>query len=107
MKHGWSITRQPRLTPQRCAVFPHVRSGNYIDTGMTIPGYDPHVYVSDVAAMELGRFVGMVPQGELHSLRAELALEQAKVEVLQAKVRKLEDFKSAVELVKVSIASGD
>ncbi len=99
MKHGWTVTRQPRLTPQRCAVFPHVRSGHYIDAGTMIPGFDPHVYISDVAAMELGRFVGMVPGGELRAVQAELELERSKVEVLQEQVQKLQDFKSAVELV--------
>jgi hypothetical protein len=103
VKHGWTLTASPRMMPQRCAVFPHVRTGNYIDTGMTISGFDPHVYVSDVAAQELGRFVGMVPGGDLRRAEAELQLEQAKTEILQERIAELERFKAAVELVRVEV----
>jgi hypothetical protein len=103
MQHGWFFTKQLRVTPQRCAVFPHIHSDAYIDTGMDIPGRDPHVYIGTVAATELGKAVGMVPGGEVRRVEAELALERGKVEILQEQVEKLERFKSAVDLVKAEI----
>ena len=49
------------MRPQRCAVFPHVNNGAFIDTGITMDTWDPHIYISAEAAQELGKFAGMVP----------------------------------------------
>ncbi len=103
MKHGWTLTRSPRMTPQRCAVFPHVRSSLFIDTGTSVMGMDPHVYISETAAKELGEYIGMVPGSRVQSVRTQLDAEKAKVAELTKQVAELERFKAAVELVKAEL----
>lgn len=98
--HGWVWTRGPALRPQRCAVFPHISASMWIDTGIDIQGYDPHVYISDVAAKELGKMVGMVAEQKLTLAKRELSEAKDEISRLKNKVEELERFKDAVQLIK-------
>ena len=103
--HGWTWVRTPPLRPQRCAVFPHIQQGAYIDVGIDINSYDPHVYIGEMAARELGKMVGMVPKSDLDQAR--IALDDARATLTEAekKIEKLEAFKDAVTLVKAEIGA--
>jgi hypothetical protein len=101
--HGWQWVRQASLPPNRCAVFPHINSGAIIDTGMRIEGYDPHVYIGEVAAKELGKMAGMVPKSVLDLAQADERAAQDRIRSLEARVAELEEFKAAVTLVKAEI----
>lgn len=103
--HGWSWVRQAALRPQKCAVFPHVNDGAFIDTGNDIVGWDPHVYVSQTAAEQLGAFVGMVPGSDLQISETKLNLANERIEELEREVAVLEEFKQAVRLVSAEMES--
>ncbi len=98
--HGWSWQRQATMRPQRCAVFPHVNNGAFIDTGITMDTWDPHIYISAEAAQELGKFAGMVPGEALKNAQEATVAANQYIAELEAKVTRLEEFKSAVELIK-------
>jgi hypothetical protein len=100
--HGWTWQREPVQRPQRCAVFPHIQQGAYIDTGMNINTYDPHVYIGETAARELGKMVGMVPRSDLDQAR--IALDEARATIVekQREVEQLQAFKDAVELIQAA-----
>jgi hypothetical protein len=77
-----------RLKPQKCVVLPQVGGSHqegYIDSGMEIPGWDNHAYVSVVAVREMVKFLGWPTPDEHLALKAEL--EQAREELAKARDR--------------------
>jgi len=71
----------------------------WIDTGTDINSVDPHVYISDVAAKELGKMVGLVPQTLVDQARADHKAAQERIEYLEAENEELRTYKEAVEIV--------
>ncbi len=77
----------PGLEPHRCAVTFRGKSeeqGRWIDTGMTLPGYDPHVYLSETAAGSIAAFAGWTSPDDREALDAtvdQLLREKADLEL--------------------------
>jgi hypothetical protein len=78
------------IRPHRCAVIPFVgnsnASGGFIDTGMTLPGWDPHVYISVEAVKEMARMIGWQPAQVQKTHDARLAGKDDRIAALEAEI---------------------
>lgn len=104
--HGWRMIPGAPVVPQHCAVFPHIGNASgrmFVDTGMNLNSYDPHIYISDVAVDELAKFMGYVPGSDADEKvkAAEARANEAEADLLIAEMRIqfLEAHKAAVELI--------
>lgn len=99
--------QQAAISPHRCAVVPYIGNSNtqrgFIDTGMDLPGWDPHVYVSVDAVEQMARLVGWEP-------RSVAVRQAARVEVLEGRIAELEaelaESGRTLEAVQVLKAAG-
>lgn len=84
------IVDRPMCRPMRCAVLPYVgqthQGTRWIDTGSELDGFDNHVYVSELAALEMGCMFGMVTAGDHKAIRLELEAAQARIEELETEL---------------------
>lgn len=101
--HGWTWVRQAALRPNRCAVFPHIPQGALIDTGVDLLTHDPHIYIGEVAAKELGKMAGMVPGASLKKADETISALRTQIDELQDEILRLQTFKDAVNLVKAEL----
>lgn len=98
--NGWRRVEKANITPMQCAVFPQLGASHrdgYVDTGTELPGWDPHCFVSVVAARQLGEFVGLVDPGELERKVIEVSQLEAELETLRGRVAELETQLAAVD----------
>lgn len=89
------------ISPHRCAVIPYVGNSNtnkgFIDTGMDLPGWDPHVYVSVEAVEEMARLCGWEPQHVVSGEQGKVARLEAQVAELEAELAEADRFREATE----------
>lgn len=92
------------IRPHRCAVVPFVGNATakkgFIDTGVDLPGWDPHVYVSVEAVEEMARMIGWQPQHVQAGVRERLAEKDAEIETLRADVADRDVQLEAVQVLK-------
>lgn len=90
--------------PARCAALPFVGNSNaqrgFIDTGVDLPGWDPHVYVSVEAVEEMGRMVGLVRPAELLTVRRERDEAVARVAELEVELARARGELDAVGVLR-------
>ena len=96
--------QHPAMRPHHCAVIPFLGASNakmgFIDTGVDLPGYDPHVYVSVEAVHEMAKAVGWVPVYQSEKAQRELDAERATTECLNAEIADLKAQLAAVDVLK-------
>lgn len=99
--------QQATMSPHRCAAIPFKGNSStargFIDTGMDLPGWDPHVYISVDAVEQMARMIGWEPRI--------VAQQQAvKVETLKERIAELEaelaESERKLEAVQVLKAAG-
>ena len=84
--------------PGYCAVLGR-SDGPYIDTGSSIPEYDPRVYVSLEAVKEMAKMIGMVPEEQYNeALDLNTGLEAA-CNDLEAELKEANRELDAVEFL--------
>lgn len=94
------------LPPHRCAVIPFVGNHNsrgFFDTGMELPGWDPHVYVSVEAVEEMARMLGWAPQ---HVNQTALVKQKRAEEELKEKNAEIVALKEQLEAVQTLQRAG-
>jgi hypothetical protein len=94
------LVPQATMPPHRCAVIPfkgNSSSRGFIDTGMDLPGWDPHVYVSVEAVEEMARMIGWEPRhvSARHAQKTHEA--QARISELEELLAGHERFREAAE----------
>lgn len=90
--------------PHVCAVYPHIGGDHprgYFDTGNELVGFDPHIYVSVVAAEHMASDLGWVEpavqddlQQQISELAQELARETARADAAEAKLQAIDVLES-------------
>lgn len=92
------------MRPHHCAAIPFVGNSNarkgFIDTGIDLPGWDPHVYVSVDAVEQMARMVGWQPAHVQQGVRDRMAGKDQEIEQLTARVTELEEQLQAVQVLK-------
>jgi hypothetical protein len=92
------------IRPHRCAVIPFIGNSNakegFVDTGMDLPGWDPHVYVSVEAVKEMARLIGWQPSTVLQGHKQKVETLQRKLEGLEAENEALSEQLAAVHTLK-------
>jgi hypothetical protein len=92
------------LRPHHCAAIPFVGNSNakggFIDTGVDLPGWDPHVYVSVDAVQEMARMIGWQPSHVQQGVRDRLAEKDAEIEQLRSCVAERDQQLEAVQVLK-------
>lgn len=93
--------QQATLPPHRCAVIPFKGNAStvkgFIDTGMDLPGWDPHVYVSVEAVEAMAKAVGWVPRSDLTAVVVQVKERDARIAELEERVREAEKFRESAE----------
>lgn len=90
------ITGTPPFAPRTCAALPgRIDREGYIDTGQTISGFDPHIYISLRAAREMGRLAGMHTKEDVETIQAQV---EALGEDLADALERLDDLTQLNEL---------
>lgn len=89
--------------PHHCAAIPfsgmHAKGG-FIDTGVDLPGWDPHVYVSVTFIEEAARYLGFPSRQDAESLQGQLDASVARVRELEAELAEKTAQLQAVEVLK-------
>lgn len=93
--------QQATMAPHRCAAVPFIGNSNtrrgFIDTGMDLHGWDPHVYISVDAVEQMARMVGWEPV-HVSRQQAQKAHElQERITELEAQLAEAERFREAAE----------
>jgi hypothetical protein len=85
------------MRPHRCAVIPFVGNSSskygFLDTGMDLPGWDPHVYISGEAVLEMMRAFGF----DRPTADPRVKTLEARVQELQVKLAEAAKFREATE----------
>lgn len=84
--------------PHRCAVLPHRHKDpdGFIDTGVTLEGWNDRVYVSAEAVRTMGRMFGFPSVEEAAGLAERNAALEARVAELEAELVGLRKFKESL-----------
>lgn len=89
--------------PHHCAAIPfsgmHTARG-FIDTGIDLPGWDPHVYISVEWIAEAARFLGWPTEQEYQALQTELASRDTELETVRETLRERDEMIEAVQVLK-------
>lgn len=92
------------LRPHHCAAIPFVGNSTaqdgFIDTGVDLPGWDPHVYVSVTAVKEMARLIGWQPAHVQQGVRDRLAEKDAEIESLRSDLAEKDKQLDAVQVLK-------
>lgn len=91
------------MRPHHCAAIPFSgmhSPGGFIDTGVDLPGWDPHVYVSVQWIAEAVKFLGWPEPQDVQALRSEVASRDAELEQLRAEVAEKDQQLAAIEVLK-------
>lgn len=92
---------QAALPPHRCAVVPFKGNSStvkgFIDSGMDLPGWDPHVYISVEAVEAMARMVGWEPVHVAKRQAEKVVKLEAQVAELKAERQEFERFREAAE----------
>jgi hypothetical protein len=98
------LVQHAALPPHRCAVVPFIGNSSakrgFVDTGMDLPGRDPHVYVSVDAVEQMARMVGWQPAFVLDDFRRQIADLKGELEALKAIVAQRDEQLDAVKVLK-------
>lgn len=83
------LIERPVKAPNRCAAIPFLSSSNpdpegFFDTGMEMPGFDNHIYVSVTYVRQAAEYLGYVRAEEAHDLRASVLERDARIAQLEA-----------------------
>jgi len=91
--------------PHRCAVIPFLSNHNsrgFFDTGMDLPGWDPHVYVSVEAVEQMATMLGWAPKEanevalrKVDNLNAQIADRDDQIKVLREQLDAVETLRNA------------
>lgn len=107
------IVSSPRVRPQRCAAIPfigaHHPEARWVDTGSELPGFDNHVYLSDIAVREAGRLLGFPDASEYRELKDALERAEREVSRLEDEVERLSvlvEAKRTLEAAGLEVSSG-
>lgn len=92
------------VRPHRCAVVPFIGNSTakngFIDTGMDLPGWDPHVYVSVEAVEEMARMIGWQPAHVQAGHKQRAADITARLEEARAELDRVNEQLAAVRVLK-------
>jgi hypothetical protein len=91
------------IRPHRCAVIPFIGNHNsrgFIDTGMDLPGWDPHVYVSVEAVEQMAGMIGWQPAHVSQQGSATIKSRDARIAELEAERDALTEQLGAVQVLK-------
>lgn len=93
---------RPTGRPATCAIIPGrgaaAEKGRWLDTHNELPGFDPHIYISEAGGCEVARMLGWTSPTDALEMRDENLR-------LGLRVRELEDELSASEAVFQAIDS--
>ncbi len=96
---------RPVFKPSHCAAIPYIgqtaEGERWVDTGIEMPGFDNHVYLSETGIREAAQALGLVFVDDDAYSEDLTALDDARVQVeaLQARVAELEPIEAAVRLI--------
>jgi hypothetical protein len=91
------------LRPHHCAVIPFIGNTNgrgFIDTGIDLPGWDPHVYVSVEAVEEMAREIGWQPAHISAQAATRAGEKDARIAELEAEVADKTERLEAVQVLR-------
>lgn len=92
------------IRPHRCGVIPFVGNATakqgFIDTGVDLPGWDPHVYVSVEAVQEMARMIGWQPAHIQAGQKECTADLQVKLEQANTDLQIVREQLAAVKILK-------
>lgn len=91
------------MRPHHCAAIPFSgmhSPGGFIDTGVDLPGWDPHVYISRTWVDEAARFFGWTSPQQADQLNAALADKDRELEQLRTSLAEREKQLEAVQVLK-------
>lgn len=95
------VVGKPGFEPYRCAV--SLRSEDpdgFINTNVTLNGFDPHIFVSMTAARELARIAGWVDPAVHAEKVAELEGVKAQLDAAVDEIAALRKREDAIETLK-------
>jgi hypothetical protein len=94
------FTEEPLAQPHHCCVIPGrdatKEPRGFIDTGNSLPGIDPHIYISWAGAELIAEKIGCVSGEQFGETLQEIAALRARVEELEAELKEAEQFSDAV-----------
>lgn len=94
------------IRPHRCAVIPFIGNSNtkrgFFDTGVDLPGWDPHVYVSVEAVEQMASQVGWQPNQIAAGYARQVKDRDQQIGTLEARIAELEQQVSAVQVLKAA-----
>lgn len=98
--------QQAMMSPHRCAAVPYIGNSNslrgFIDTGMDLPGWDPHVYISVEAVEQMARMVGWEPRSVAVGQAAKAGALEERVAELEAELSEATQKLEAVQVLKAA-----
>lgn len=99
---------RPVFKPSHCAAIPYIgqtaEGERWVDTGVEMPGFDNHVYLSETGIREVAATLGLVFVDDDAYSEDLTALEDAREVILklEARVDELEPLEAAVRLIQGS-----
>ena len=96
------------LRPHHCAVIPFIGNTNgrgFIDTGIDLPGWDPHVYVSVEAIEEMARLIGWQPAHVSQQATAQAAGKDDRITEVEAERDELKAQLAAIGTLRLAGAT--
>lgn len=94
---------KPLDKPHSCAIIPGRGDTNeprgFIDIDRVLPGWDPHVYVSQAGAEALAQFIGWSSGDHVKELEATISSLEEEVELLKSEIAQADKFLDAVDVL--------
>lgn len=99
------VVDRPAFRPQHCAAIPFIGPASHpdvrwVDTGAEMPGFDNHVFLSDVAVEQAALALGYPTPAAYEALQAELVETLKAWQTAQEELVGLKTYKAAVDAIR-------
>lgn len=96
------LVERPWKTPQRCALVAHINpvetpTARWIDADAVLPGWDQHVYVSDVGVRQAMSVFGYPMPMEFAALKERAIAAEGMVDALMERLRAAEGELASID----------
>lgn len=100
------LVDKPIFRPMLCAAKPFIGQAHptarWVDTGAEMPGWDNHVYLSDIAVQEAMACLGYATPQEVDALRAQITEHEDTILTLMEQIEAAEAKLNAIGALEAS-----